>query len=1102
MFLTFSQDERLPPVAQALCQQFVDFKETRFATPSLATPWGNHNPEEWTHQRSKLYLTWASLNVRSIYGREKTLTELMQQNQISVLALQETFERVNDPPEGLPRSTYSKPGDNARRGVMLVVHPSLEKAARSAPELGGDNPNILWVQLDIGDASYFAASIYLPDNSKSNEADEVVKQLLADIEAIPREARVIIMGDWNYDPFSEKGKNKVACKKLMIHPRLALLRRSSSSDCTRPAASTHIDNLLISKSVGVKTTSPIFYLHIPPHGRTPSDHLLLGFRSSRSGRRKRMRTTELQYDSTPLRDTTDHNYSRVLDELGNRWLTWAPGLSKSLQASAASSNQEAELLFAGLKLTIYSAAFQTLPTKRKKTKSSDAGTMATVFASGKSRKEMWKVVSKRIKAKTCGREVGPLTLEMEQKLREQGAKIPASTCQQTKKWVRTVMAKLDADVTPPETFEGPSFGRRVEIYYQTIVVAIKDLRWKTAGGLDGISAAQVKRAPHSFLRALAVFAARCACLKQFPRWIRLARAKFIPKPEAGKFRGLRLESLLTKLVEKCILHPFFPSLGPDPGLIAPEHFADRKGVSAEMTAGILSIIIDAHRGVPLFVIIADAKEAFDNVWRDALWAKLSVTHKCTDDIRSARALYEHMDAQIVEDNFKSDIIELCQGVPQGGPRSGKLFALFNSDVPDMLRNVGAGTAIGEVDITCAIFMDDSMIPAHTVETTRKVLQAMANYGDQWSQQWAPAKSKVLCLNVSNPPAQWLFREQWIDSVTKCKYLGVHFDPAGGWAHHFAMKKVAAILTRLELRRAGLIGGRNAPADSLEIVRAMLWPTIDHGRGVASSQGPKCKAIAKALDAFQLETLREILGVSKSCRIAGVRGELGEIPDLWRERKRQISVARQMLTSPRGGLIEQIARQANSATPKLGIFRTVQNFLEAANGPSLQEFHSKGDIKRWITSITTQEWRARVESSSCLTQTYRHTTTLATRGYLRRSFPGRTILTRLRLDDLDLGAAGYRGRAEAKQPCAMCDEEAETREHFALRCRSLAGARTSNSQVMSWVQNPPQHSDFDVLILASPRGAEDDIKKAVLVGKLFHDLWTLRTNILGIKHTLT
>ena len=55
-------------------------------------------------------------------------------------------------------------------------------------------------------------------------------------------------------------------------------------------------------------------------------------------------------------------------------------------------------------------------------------------------------------------------------------------------------------------------------------------------------------------------------------------------------------------------------------LIAPEHFADRKQVSAEMTAAILGIIIDAHKGRPLYILIADVKEAYDNVWRDALWA--------------------------------------------------------------------------------------------------------------------------------------------------------------------------------------------------------------------------------------------------------------------------------------------------------------------------------------------------------------------------------------------------------------------------------------------------------------------------------------------------
>ena len=105
-----------------------------------------------------------------------------------------------------------------------------------------------------------------------------------------------------------------------------------------------------------------------------------------------------------------------------------------------------------------------------------------------------------------------------------------------------------------------------------------------------------------------------------------------------------------------------------------------------------------------------------------------------------------------------------------------------------------------------------------------------------------------------------------------------------------------------------------------MARSVLWATIDYGRGVASSQGPRCKAVAKALDSFHLETLREILGVSSHSVVAGVRGETGEIPDCWRERMRQLLVARQMLTSPRGGLMERIANQANRASPKLGIFR--------------------------------------------------------------------------------------------------------------------------------------------------------------------------------------
>ncbi len=45
--------------------------------------------------------------------------------------------------------------------------------------------------------------------------------------------------------------------------------------------------------------------------------------------------------------------------------------------------------------------------------------------------------------------------------------------------------------------------------------------------------------------------------------------------------------------------------------------------------------------------------------------------------------------------------------------------------------------------------------------------------------------------------------------------------------------------------------------------------------------------------------------------------------------------------------------------------------------------------------------------------------------------------------------------------------------------------------MDLTQNSSQDTALDILILASPPGAEDDVDRAVKVGKLVHDLWILR-----------
>ena len=86
-------------------------------------------------------------------------------------------------------------------------------------------------------------------------------------------------------------------------------------------------------------------------------------------------------------------------------------------------------------------------------------------------------------------------------------------------------------------------------------------------------------------------------------------------------------------------------------------------------------------------------------------------------------------------------------------------------------------------------------------------------------------------------------------------------------------------------------------------------------------------VAKKLEAFQMNTLREILGISKYSAKQGVLGELGELRDVWRERKRQLLVAKQMLSAPKGSLLWALANEGQNASPKLGIFKLVESFFD-------------------------------------------------------------------------------------------------------------------------------------------------------------------------------
>ena len=150
------------------------------------------------------------------------------------------------------------------------------------------------------------------------------------------------------------------------------------------------------------------------------------------------------------------------------------------------------------------------------------------------------------------------------------------------------------------------------------------------------------------------------------------------------------------------------------------------------------------------------------MWKDAIWSKPADAH-----------------------DFRSSVVEVKAGVPQGAPRSGDIFGFFNSDLPGELKAMGAGVSVRGVHITCGSFLDDSWIPTREHDIVRGILQTLADYGERWAQLWAANKFKVLIFNSAGCPAQWKCANVWVDTVTEAKVLGVTFHATRGWIPHFS-----------------------------------------------------------------------------------------------------------------------------------------------------------------------------------------------------------------------------------------------------------------------------------------------------------------------------
>ena len=123
--------------------------------------------------------------------------------------------------------------------------------------------------------------------------------------------------------------------------------------------------------------------------------------------------------------------------------------------------------------------------------------------------------------------------------------------------------------------------------------------------------------------------------------------------------------------------------------------------------------------------------------------------------------------------------------------------------------------------------------------------------------------------------------------------------------------------------------------------------------------------------------------------------------------------------------------------------TQQILQEFDPGVTIESFRTKLSIKIWVTKVASKTWWQEVQESKCLAATYARSRTLKFRGYLKEDFGDRQLLTKLRIDDLDLSAAGLNAKQSMHRNCSWCQREPETRGHFVLKCEALRHVRLSH-----------------------------------------------------------
>lgn len=349
------------------------------------------------------------------------------------------------------------------------------------------------------------------------------------------------------------------------------------------------------------------------------------------------------------------------------------------------------------------------------------------------------------------------------------------------------------------------------------------------------------------------------------------------------YRPITILSCLGKLFT-AVINNRLNEFAEENDLIEPCQAGFRKQHSTADNIFIIKSLIDilkTAKNKKLLCCFVDFKQAFDSVWRERLWEKLTMHNINGKCLRFIQNMYKSIKSRVAVNNDISVFFPCLQGVRQGENLSPFLFTIFLNDLETYLfTNQASGVSIDlnydelttYLKVLILLFADDTVLFATTESELQYTLKLFEHYCEHMKLTVNVSKTKIIVFTNSrtNTNTQFSFQSKPVEIVADYKYLGIVFAKNGSFT--LAKKHIAEQANKALFALLKKINGLDLPYDlQLDIFNKTVKPILLYGSEIWGFGN------CDILERIHLRFIKYIFQLKKSTPSHMIYGELGIFP---------------------------------------------------------------------------------------------------------------------------------------------------------------------------------------------------------------------------------